>query len=48
MLQSTAGRGEYFEIDSDHGHDSFLIDLDQVGAVVSEFLDDVQKEQDDQ
>ena len=29
---STGGRGEYFEIDSDHGHDFFLIDLDQVGG----------------
>jgi homoserine acetyltransferase len=36
------------EIDSDHGHDAFLIDLDQVGTAVTDFLDDIQKEQDDQ
>jgi len=44
VLLSTGGRGEYVEIDSEHGHDSFLIDLDQVGAAVATFLDDMQKE----
>jgi homoserine O-acetyltransferase len=48
VLQSTGGRAEYVEIDSDHGHDAFLIDLDQVGTAVTDFLDDIQKEPDDQ
>lgn len=33
------GRAEYVEIDSPHGHDSFLIDLDQVAAAVTPFLE---------
>jgi homoserine acetyltransferase len=33
------------EINSPHGHDAFLIDLDQVGAALSEFLTDVEKAQ---
>ena len=48
VLQSTGGRADYVEIDSDHGHDSFLIDLDQVGEAVEGFLDDVKKEHWDQ
>ena len=34
---------EYVEIDSPHGHDSFLINLDQVGPPLSRFLDEVTK-----
>ncbi len=34
---------EYVEIDSPHGHDAFLIDLDQVGAPLGTFLDEVAK-----
>ena len=48
VMQSTGGRADYVEIDSDHGHDSFLIDLDQVGVAVEGFLDDVKKEHWDQ
>ena len=33
---------EYVEIDSPHGHDAFLIDLDQVGDAVAAFLDEVE------
>ena len=29
----------YVEIDSPHGHDAFLINLDQVGEPIAEFLD---------
>ena len=32
------------EIDSPHGHDGFLIDVDQIGPVVGEFLRTVEKE----
>ena len=31
------------EIDSRHGHDAFLIDLDQVGGALEEFLSSVEK-----
>jgi homoserine O-acetyltransferase len=31
-------RSEYFEIDSPHGHDAFLIDLQQVGAPIAGWL----------
>jgi len=36
-------RCEYAEIDSPHGHDAFLIDVDQVGAPLAEFLTSVEK-----
>ena len=34
---------EYVEVDSPHGHDAFLINLDQVGAPLATFLDGVTK-----
>jgi homoserine O-acetyltransferase/O-succinyltransferase len=34
---------EYVEIESPHGHDGFLLDLDQVGRPIARFLDDVEK-----
>ncbi|HEY4330938.1 MAG TPA: homoserine O-acetyltransferase [Ilumatobacteraceae bacterium] len=34
---------EYVEIDSPHGHDAFLLNLDQVGPPIAEFLDAVEK-----
>ena len=34
---------DYVEIESPHGHDGFLIELDQVGAALSEFLSTVEK-----
>ena len=33
----------YVEIDSPHGHDAFLIEDDQVGAALHDFLIDVEK-----
>jgi homoserine O-acetyltransferase len=43
-LVSAAGTPcEYLEIDSVHGHDAFLIDVDQVGTALSTFLNDVEK-----
>jgi homoserine O-acetyltransferase/O-succinyltransferase len=39
-LVSANGVGsEFAEIDSPHGHDAFLIELDQVGAKIERFLD---------
>jgi homoserine O-acetyltransferase len=43
-LLATGGRAEYIEIDSPHGHDAFLIDLDQVGAAIGRFLDRIDKD----
>ena len=33
----------YVEIDSPHGHDAFLIDVDQVGEAVGDLLTEVEK-----
>ena len=41
MLVSRGVPAEYIEIDSPHGHDSFLIDLDQVGPPLRHFLANV-------
>jgi homoserine O-acetyltransferase/O-succinyltransferase len=37
-LRSQGTSARYVEIDSAHGHDSFLLDFDQVGAAVGPFL----------
>ncbi|MGA0893862.1 MAG: homoserine O-acetyltransferase MetX [Ilumatobacteraceae bacterium] len=39
VLRSNGTESQYVEIDSPHGHDAFLIDLDQVGAPIERFLD---------
>ena len=39
VLRSNGSGSTYVEIDSPHGHDAFLIDLDQVGPPVRDFLD---------
>lgn len=41
MVAANGVRSEYVEVDSPHGHDGFLIDLDQVGPPVSRFLDSI-------
>lgn len=41
MLTANGIDAEYLEIDSPHGHDSFLIDLEQVGPPIERFLDRV-------
>ncbi len=41
LLIAGGTRSEYFEIDSPHGHDAFLINLDQVGPVMQRFLESV-------
>ena len=38
MINDVGGTCEYVEIDSPHGHDAFLINLDQVGKPLTEFL----------
>jgi len=39
MLSSIGAEAGYAEIDSPHGHDAFLINLDQVAAPIADFLD---------
>jgi homoserine O-acetyltransferase len=43
VLRGQGRASEYVEIDSPHGHDAFLIDLDQVGSALSRFLSDIDK-----
>jgi homoserine O-acetyltransferase/O-succinyltransferase len=43
ILAAQGTPSEYVEIDSPHGHDAFLIDLDQVGTALSRFLCAVDK-----
>jgi homoserine O-acetyltransferase len=38
IVNESGGSCEYVEIDSPHGHDAFLINLDQVGKPLVEFL----------
>jgi homoserine O-acetyltransferase len=44
LLVAAGTPSRYVEIDSPHGHDSFLIDLDQVGPPITEFLERVAKD----
>ena len=39
MINDVGGSCEYVEIESPHGHDAFLINLDQVGKPIKAFLD---------
>jgi homoserine O-acetyltransferase len=41
LVVESGGHADYVEIDSPHGHDSFLIELDQVGRAVTSLLDKV-------
>jgi homoserine O-acetyltransferase len=41
LLGANGTRSEYVEIDSPHGHDAFLINLDQLAGPLAEFLDSV-------
>ena len=40
VLKSQGTLSRYAEVDSPHGHDSFLINFDQVGGLLAEFLAD--------
>jgi homoserine O-acetyltransferase len=44
LVNAGGGRADLVEIDSPHGHDAFLIEVDQVGDAVRSFLDDVEKD----
>jgi homoserine O-acetyltransferase len=39
LLSAEGVPNQYVEIDSPHGHDSFLIHFDQVGEPIARFLD---------
>ena len=41
LIRAGGTRSEYLEIDSPHGHDAFLINLDQVGPAIQRFLESV-------
>jgi len=38
VLRASGARSEYLEIDSPHGHDAFLINVDQIAPPVAKFL----------
>jgi homoserine O-acetyltransferase len=38
MVVESGGRANYVEIDSPHGHDAFLMELDQVGSALRGLL----------
>lgn len=44
LLLAAGTDAEYREIDSPHGHDAFLIEVDQVGRHVAQFLDRIAKD----
>ena len=39
LVAANGARSEYVEVDSPHGHDAFLIELDQVGPAVKRFIE---------
>jgi homoserine O-acetyltransferase len=41
LLLSNGTRCDYVEIESPHGHDAFLINLDQLAAPLAEFVESV-------
>jgi homoserine O-acetyltransferase len=43
LLHRAGTPADYVEIDSPHGHDAFLINLDQVGPPIEQLLADVSK-----
>lgn len=38
-VRALGGNARYAEIDSDHGHDAFLIDVDAIGRIVADWLE---------
>ena len=43
-IVAAGGDAEYVELDSPHGHDAFLLEFDQVGEALTEFLKKVEKD----
>jgi homoserine O-acetyltransferase/O-succinyltransferase len=43
LVLGAGGTAEYLEVDSPHGHDAFLLNIDQIGAAVQPFLEAVAK-----
>ena len=43
ILERQGTRSTYVEVDSPHGHDAFLINLDQVGAPIKKFLETLEE-----
>jgi homoserine O-acetyltransferase/O-succinyltransferase len=41
MVAANGVRAEYVEVDSPHGHDAFLIELDQVGPAIRHFIESI-------
>ena len=41
MVAANGVRAEYIEVDSPHGHDAFLIELDQVGPAIRSFIESI-------
>jgi homoserine O-acetyltransferase len=43
-IHAAGGDARYVELDSPHGHDAFLIELDQVGEAITKFLAEVEND----
>jgi homoserine O-acetyltransferase/O-succinyltransferase len=43
LVRRPGGQADYVEVDSPHGHDAFLLNVDQIGAAVHPFLEAVGK-----
>jgi homoserine O-acetyltransferase len=43
-VNAAGGDAEYVELDSPHGHDAFLLELDQVGEALTKFLHRVEND----
>ena len=43
LLRSAGTPCDYVEIDSPHGHDAFLINLDQLSEPLGQFIDSIAK-----
>jgi homoserine O-acetyltransferase len=41
MVAANGVRADYIEVDSPHGHDAFLIELDQVGPAIRSFIESI-------
>jgi homoserine O-acetyltransferase len=41
MVAANGVRADYIEVDSPHGHDAFLIELDQVGPAIRRFIESI-------